>query len=666
MLRSVSKVYAGILENRNGSNHSQQVLVGSRQWFEWLDEQRSFAFVNEIGSFTSRKERRPGGWYWYAYRRRGGKLKTAYLGKTEELYLERLNKIARILAHAGEAPTTEPTPTNDHSQPPPAELPKRASLAHLFKLKDNLCQAIQIAFNNGEMDRAAHLIEQNAPLMFQLGDMVCLKEWLARLPLEYFEERPQLALIHGWTLIASSQAEQADHYLRAVDLSPERLEKTPDGADLTGEALVNWVSIAALQENAALTEDMALRAIKLISPDNHFLRSTVTVGLGYAYLLQGHLEAARRAYRQGRIIAEENTNLLASFIAAVRLGSLERVSGNLTEADRVYRRALEFSKQLLPQTQLPLQSWLLVSLGAVLYEWNELDQAEKLTQEGLVLNRVLGNPLVQILSCLNLSKICQARGRSDEAGVYLKQAEAFVETYHQGPYIRLVFEAWQVKRGLKIGQTALVRPSRLDEQNNSGLLFELAQVNRARLLLAEGQAGPALEMLGNIKSPAEKGGRLAVWLEIELLQALAYRQQGETRKAFGSLKRILEHARSQNYYRLFLDEGPAMAALLDVFRQTESGANRIFLDRLIQAFAQETISADGISPGIDPLPQPKLSRRELQILRLLDEEYSNQQIVSALQIAPGTVKKHLENIYTKLAVHSRNQAIKSARQLKLL
>lgn len=98
MVRNTSKVHSGILEHQTTPEQSQRVLVGSRQWFEWLSNQNSFAFVNDTGRFTSRKEKRPGGWYWYAYRRIGGKLKTAYLGKTEELYLERLNRVAGILA----------------------------------------------------------------------------------------------------------------------------------------------------------------------------------------------------------------------------------------------------------------------------------------------------------------------------------------------------------------------------------------------------------------------------------------------------------------------------------------------------------------------------------------------------------------------------------------
>ena|SRR5947209_7172189 len=107
MHRNTSMVCSGILEHEVAPDQSQRILVGSRQWFEWLSNQRSFAFVSDTGRFTSRKEKRPGGWYWYAYRRIGGKLKTAYLGKTEEIYLDRLNRAASLLAVPAAVFTTQ-------------------------------------------------------------------------------------------------------------------------------------------------------------------------------------------------------------------------------------------------------------------------------------------------------------------------------------------------------------------------------------------------------------------------------------------------------------------------------------------------------------------------------------------------------------------------------
>ena len=75
------------------------VVVGSGAWYTWLADQQiqSFSFRNRLGTFTARRERKRHGWYWYAYRKRAGRLRKAYLGKTEELTLVRLNAVAATL-----------------------------------------------------------------------------------------------------------------------------------------------------------------------------------------------------------------------------------------------------------------------------------------------------------------------------------------------------------------------------------------------------------------------------------------------------------------------------------------------------------------------------------------------------------------------------------------
>src|SRR5205807_4428774 len=75
------------------------VVVGTDAWFTWLADQhiQSFSFRNPLGTFTVRRERKRHGWYWYAYRKSDGKLRKAYLGKAEELTLERLGPIAATL-----------------------------------------------------------------------------------------------------------------------------------------------------------------------------------------------------------------------------------------------------------------------------------------------------------------------------------------------------------------------------------------------------------------------------------------------------------------------------------------------------------------------------------------------------------------------------------------
>src|SRR5215469_6950815 len=111
-----------LIYQRDGEESS--LVVETPAWYAWLETVTIFAFSSARGTFTARKEQagnRRGGWYWKAYRRRNGKLHRAYLGKSEELTLERLNTVAAALSGeslAGEAPGAQEPPLPAHPTSP--------------------------------------------------------------------------------------------------------------------------------------------------------------------------------------------------------------------------------------------------------------------------------------------------------------------------------------------------------------------------------------------------------------------------------------------------------------------------------------------------------------------------------------------------------------------
>jgi predicted ATPase/DNA-binding NarL/FixJ family response regulator len=103
MAHSIAKARDGFLQEHTVQGTSlSPITIGTPAWYSWLEQHRSFSFETPCMTFTARKEQRPGGWYWYAYRRSQGKLHTAYLGKSEELTLERLTTAAQALERAGD------------------------------------------------------------------------------------------------------------------------------------------------------------------------------------------------------------------------------------------------------------------------------------------------------------------------------------------------------------------------------------------------------------------------------------------------------------------------------------------------------------------------------------------------------------------------------------
>ena len=164
-------------------------------------------------------------------------------------------------------------------------------------------------------------------------------------------------------------------------------------------------------------------------------------------------------------------------------------------------------------------------------------------------------------------------------------------------------------------------------------------------------------------------------IEILILRALAWQAQGETQAALTNLERALALAAPEGYVRLFLDEAAPMAALLVAIARRELPI-ATFAVTLLAAFPGSALHLPSADPLISaPLAakrQPlgllaeSLSARELEILRLIEIGHSNQAIAETLIIAVSTVKKHVNNIFGKLAVESRTQAVMRARALNLL
>jgi LuxR family maltose regulon positive regulatory protein len=179
--------------------------------------------------------------------------------------------------------------------------------------------------------------------------------------------------------------------------------------------------------------------------------------------------------------------------------------------------------------------------------------------------------------------------------------------------------------------------------------------------MAQDKPAKALALLAPLLKQAEETERTGRALEVLVLQALAFQAQDDLTQATVTLEKALSLAEPTGepigYIRLFVDEGALMAKLLDQAAVRDVAPD--YVDRLRAAFATEKQR---------PAPSlvESLSDRELEVLNLIAAGRSNQQIAAELVLTVGTVKWHLSNIYGKLGVNSRTQAVAQARELGLL
>jgi len=206
----------------------------------------------------------------------------------------------------------------------------------------------------------------------------------------------------------------------------------------------------------------------------------------------------------------------------------------------------------------------------------------------------------------------------------------------------------------------------LDVDREPTYLNEFEYRVLARIRIAQGQLEDASRLLRRLRKAAEAGEHTSKVIEILVLQALAFQAGGNTTQAMTALESALSLAEPEGFVRIFVDEGPPMARLL--YEAVSVGISPDYARRLLAAFpVGEPDQLDRLetqAPEHD-LVEP-LSERELEVLQLVAGGLTNQEIASRLFLSLNTVKAHCRNIYGKLGVRSRTQAVARASALGIL
>ncbi len=195
------------------------------------------------------------------------------------------------------------------------------------------------------------------------------------------------------------------------------------------------------------------------------------------------------------------------------------------------------------------------------------------------------------------------------------------------------------------------------------------QLTSARLLHARDRHHEALPLLEKLRVAAEAMGRTGDLIEILSLQALALWAANEKERAVSTLTEALVLAEPEGYVRTFVDEGVPMGDLLSAILEARQGGRSDAAGRVSTQYLAKllvTLAQDAASPAAaERLPEP-LRERELEVLALIAAGNSNKEIASKLFVSLSTVKTHVNNLFRKLDVGSRTQAVARARELGVL
>ncbi|MBV9230464.1 MAG: hypothetical protein JOZ18_14240, partial [Chloroflexi bacterium] len=547
-------------------------------------------------------------------------------------------------------------------------------------------EACTYALLAGDLPRVAHLLAGLVPRLMQQGRVQQVSRWLDQLPSAAIAASPELSIASSWMQYLRTPT--PEHLERLVEHMEQYVKEKPR------EVVVSWVELqseltlhrafAALDHHDVVRARTLLqKALRSLSAQESALSRLMALRLkmmlSLTYRASGELATAEQLLLETCITRSTDLYDPLNLAAAWCLAKLYEAQGLLRKRGALYERIFQ---ALRPDTDLaPLPLVLLQgSRAAFFYEWNRLSEALHVVQQVLTLGELMDPTAFSGLSAFSRwtqVRIQLAQGQVDTAREALEQKGPPLvpipiiereEPTRAAIRARLALACDEIEEAWQWASTS---GKHFDDRPGSALsgasYFEYMTL--VRILIACGRRehtrealAQALILLGHLRDLVVRLGLDGWFIEIQMLTALALQAQGKTKRALTVLAAVLTEAEPEGYMRLFADEGQPMSHLLAQVSMYTTAAP-VYIQQLQDAIAAtqpESSQTESHQPLLNPL-----SAREHEVLLLLAEGASNQQIADRLVISLNTAKLHVKHLLVKLSVTNRTQAVVRALALHL-
>ncbi len=551
--------------------------------------------------------------------------------------------------------------------------------------------AVPHAIAGGDLELAARIVEDcvaQADYQIVYGDLSPL---IKLLPEAMIQERPKLAIFEV----------RANIFLGRIDLAAQKVNTLPDLIkNYTSGPMSDVERALLLREAAALQaafdclgsnyEQAITAASQLLNtfPTEDQYGGMLNHMLAYSYYCAGNLDEAADAFNRGAQMSAKRSCHKPIVLSLSERARIRQRQGRLGQAAQEYRQMLAIARDagmdayftILPQA----------GLGDLYREWNDLDTAEQwMAPVFEYFDRVESRDLIWIYPVVvgsRLGRFLLTQGDIEAAAYFCDKAKQSLEVYQlhaplKSELVDLQTRLWLAQGDMRSAQQWAREKWALYEQTPKQLTTA-EQAALMRIYRADGRPEQALKLADSLEAYCRETSRGARLIETLMLKALALHARGDSPNAVEAMKQAVILAEPEGWVRLFVDEGEAIQPLLAALhmetqpRSERRGAaqqvNSRYIQKLLAALSHSRMTPaaktdeSAAEPTIlSPLAEP-LSQRELEVLALLRESLSVSEIAARLFIAKSTTKVHVRNIYQKLNVSSRKDAIERAVEWNLL
>lgn len=547
----------------------------------------------------------------------------------------------------------------------------------------HLDQAIPHALEAGETEKAADIVEKCAMRGLIHLDFLTTTQWLERLPKEIFQTRPQLTILSAklaFSLGLKSWYETVkSELLRIAKQGPELMGGDREASRLALQVLAVQATEACLLGDYDLGISIAKQVLERRAEVDDHTMGMMGHFLSFAYLAKGDLTRALESLEIA-FSTDELMDLSEERVTSrCTLARVYMFHGRLHEAIDIYNRAIHYAdeKGLEPE----VKHFIYAGLGEIYRLMNRLDLADQfssLAQESF--SRYGTGPRVWIyMPDLPLHFAYNRLLHKDYlmAREYIEDAYFITNNYFLVPFLKDRIKLCEVQLWMMQDDRSSITQwlgevinTDAEKQNLSPFL----KIAIAWSWLWLDQPKLATDILTDLDElPVD---HVHIRILYHSISALVHQSIGDYTASSRALLSALTLAYPGGYVRPFIDLGSSMNQLLkdllkvdylerigvEVSREIEDYIRKLLLNSEYEFPGKiESSQSSVLDTTIEPL-----TRRELEILRMIADDLGTKQIAVELNISINTVRTHIKNIFQKLDVHDRNEAVRKAVQLELI